>query len=152
MAKCSATSPGPLRVRETPEALTTAVHESLIGENDPVLASLYADVTFAETLPVFADVFLGPPGRTVWVRRQIGLEDDLAPSVGTDLEAWDLQLFSVSVLLVPASLAAQTSLSIGSGPQPSELVRFVSETHFGGDIVQGGTESGWWGHADDPDR
>ena len=82
----------PVTPRETPEALMAGVRDALAGRG---VAELYGDITFAETLSVFSNVFPGPPGRTVWVRRHIGIEDDLAPPVGTDIEAWDLQLYDL---------------------------------------------------------
>ena len=50
---------------------------------------------FAETLPVLQDVFLGPPGRTVWVRRGMGVDDELSPPVGTSATEWTLRLYDL---------------------------------------------------------
>ena len=52
-------------------------------------------VRIGETLPVLANVFLGPPDRTVWVHRGIGVDDELAPPVGDDIDAWELQLYDL---------------------------------------------------------
>ncbi len=82
--------------RPTPEALKAGLRESLTGgTDDPVLAEIYGDVTFGETLPVVSNVFPGPPGRTVWVRRGIGVGDELAPAVGDDMEAWAFHLYDL---------------------------------------------------------
>ena len=77
-------------VRETPEALKAGMRTA-----SPTMASWAENMTFGETLPVFHSVFLGPPGRTVWVRRGIGVGDDLAPPVDDDIEAWEQQLYDL---------------------------------------------------------
>ena len=83
--------------RETPEELKTGIRESLIelAGGDPAMAEMYESMEFAETLPVLAAVFLGPPGRTLWVRRGIGVDDELAPPVGDDIDAWELRLYDL---------------------------------------------------------
>ena len=87
-------------VRETPEALKAGTRAALAATPgmetaSPTMASWAENMTFGETLPVFSSVFLGPPGHTVWVRRGIGVGDDLAPPVGDDIEAWELQLYDL---------------------------------------------------------
>ncbi len=39
------------------------------------------DVTFADRFPVTNRILVGPPGRTIWVRRHWGVDDSLAPPV-----------------------------------------------------------------------
>ena len=73
--------------REPPEEFKTSFRESMVG--------LAESIAFGETLPVLANVFLGPPDRTVWVRRGIGVSDELAPPVGNDIDTWELQLYDL---------------------------------------------------------
>ena len=89
-----------LTPRATPEALEAGMREAIATSPEmetagPGMASWVEEMTFGETLPVLTNVFLGPPDRTVWVRRGIGVDDDLAPPVGDDLEAWELQLYDL---------------------------------------------------------
>ena len=63
-------------VRATPEALKAGMRAALAATPgmetaSPTMASWAENMTFGETLPVFSSVFLGPPDRTVWVRRGI---------------------------------------------------------------------------------
>ena len=69
--------------RPVPEALKEDMRET------------FESMVFGETLPVFADMFLGPPNGAVWVRRGIGVEDELAPPVGNVVGEWSLQLYDL---------------------------------------------------------
>lgn len=44
-------------------------------------ASTVARIQLPDVFPVISTVFVGPPGRTVWVRRHMGVDDSLAPEV-----------------------------------------------------------------------
>jgi len=46
-------------------------------DSDPAVRELIDDMTFVETFPIVGGVFAGPPGRTVWVRRGMGVGDAL---------------------------------------------------------------------------
>lgn len=52
------------------------------------------DITFASTFPVTSRIFRGPPGRTLWVYRHWGIDDELAPSV-RELEDGALRLYDL---------------------------------------------------------
>ena len=83
--------------RKTPEELKTGTRESLIelAGDVPGMAEMYESMEFAETLPMLANMFLGPPGRTVWVHRGMGVDDELAPPVSDDIDAWELRLYDL---------------------------------------------------------
>ena len=51
-------------------------------------------VQFPEAFPVISSVFVGPPGRTVWVQRHMGVADSLAPSLG-DMEDSTFRLYDL---------------------------------------------------------
>ena len=51
-------------------------------------------VSFAATFPATGTIFIGPPGRTVWVRRHWGIQDDLAPPV-EELEDGGIGLYDL---------------------------------------------------------
>ncbi len=51
------------------------------------------EIEFLETFPAIGDVFIGPPGNAIWVRRGLGVADDLASAIDAPGEAevmWDL--------------------------------------------------------------
>ena len=84
-------------LRTVPEALKTGTREAMIGDaddNSPTL-ELYENMVFGESLKVFAGMFLGPPNRAIWVRRGIGVGDELAPPVGYVVGEWSLQLYDL---------------------------------------------------------
>lgn len=51
------------------------------GDGDPLLAAAVEQIDLPETFRVIAGVFVGPPARTIWVRRGMGLGDSLAPPI-----------------------------------------------------------------------
>ena len=57
-------------------------------------AATVEQVTFASTFPVTDRVFVGPPGRTVWVFRNWGIDDDLSPAV-RELEDGTVRLYDL---------------------------------------------------------
>ena len=82
--------------RAPPEALMDNLKGNLVGmENDPSMVEIIESMEFGETLPVLSDVFLGPPGSTVWVRRGIGVDDELAPPVGESIDDWTFRLYDL---------------------------------------------------------
>lgn len=64
-------------------------------ESDPAMRELIDDMTFVETFPILGEVFAGPPGRTVWVRRGMGVGDALAPPASDDINDWTFRLYDL---------------------------------------------------------
>lgn len=64
-------------------------------ESDPAMRELIDDMTFVETFPILGSVFAGPPGRTVWVRRGMGVGDALAPPASDDINDWTHRLYDL---------------------------------------------------------
>ncbi len=83
--------------RTVPEELKEGTREAMIGVagDNSSTAELYENMVFGEKLFVLADAFLGPPNGAVWVRRGIGVEDELAPPVGNVVGDWSLQLYDL---------------------------------------------------------
>ena len=59
-----------------------------------IRAATLERVTFASTFPVTDRIFVGPPGRTVWVFRNWGIDDDLSPAV-RELEDGTVRLYDL---------------------------------------------------------
>lgn len=64
-------------------------------ESDPAMRELIDDMTFVETFPILSGVFAGPPGRTVWVRRGMGVGDALAPPSSDEINDWTFRLYDL---------------------------------------------------------
>ncbi len=72
------------------------MREQMSGmESDPAMRELIDQMTFAETFPILSGVFAGPPGRTVWVRRGVGVGDALAPPASDDINDWTFRLYDL---------------------------------------------------------
>ena len=63
--------------RNVPIRAVTADHRRRLSDR----LSNSTEVTFADTFPVATEVFAGPSGRMLWVRRGMGVGDELAPPV-----------------------------------------------------------------------
>lgn len=70
-------------VRGPTEEFSNRIRESLEAgvRRGRHRASIVASVQFPDAFPAIRAVFLGPPGRTVWIRRHMGVDDALAPDV-----------------------------------------------------------------------
>ncbi len=64
-------------------------------ESDPVMRELIDDMTFVETFPILSGVFAGPPGRTVWIRRGMGVGDALALPASDEINDWTFRLYDL---------------------------------------------------------
>ena len=69
--------------REVPVRAVTANHRRARMD----LYTHFNEVTFAESFPVATRVFAGPSGRLLWVRRDMGVGDELAPPVESMIES-----------------------------------------------------------------
>ena len=76
-----------------------------------------ARVTFPDPFPMISEVFAGPPGRTIWVRRHLGVDDTLAPPakdmVGAPFQLYDL--FSSESYQYLGSVQAPEGLRLMAG-------------------------------------
>ncbi|MXW26043.1 MAG: hypothetical protein F4Z77_07130 [Dehalococcoidia bacterium] len=77
---------------------------------------------YDDPFPVVTGVFLGPPGRTIWVRRGIGVGDALAPPVGEAEEGW------AWVLLLYDLFSAETYEYIGTVEVPEDLTLMAGDS------------------------
>ena len=52
-------------------------------------------VSFPDTFPMIGEVFAGPPGRTVWIRRHLGVGDALAPDAEEMVKSAPFRLYDL---------------------------------------------------------
>ncbi|MYD13287.1 MAG: hypothetical protein F4107_05030 [Gemmatimonadetes bacterium] len=79
-----------------PHDFQNNMREQMRGmDSDPAMRQFIDDMTFVETFPIFGGVFAGPPGRTVWVRRGMGVGDALAPPASDDINDWTFRLYDL---------------------------------------------------------
>lgn len=118
------------------EELKTGSREAMIGVagDNSSTAEVYESMVFGESLPVFAGIFLGPPNGAVWVRRGIGVGDELAPPVGNVVGEWSLQLYDIfdgDTYEYVGTVEAPEGLSLMAGDSDSERVAGVHRDPLG---------------------
>lgn len=59
------------------------------------LSEFVGTLPMAETFPMIGSIFVGPPNRTIWVGRLIGVDDSLAPPVGESIDDWTYRLYDL---------------------------------------------------------
>ena len=81
-------------LRGPTEAFNDAIRaEGLATATTEFDRSIANSMVYGEPFPVVLSTLAGPPGRAVWVRRGIGVGDDLAPPVGDG--NWTLVLYDL---------------------------------------------------------
>ncbi len=67
-----------------------ALLELVEEDDDPMIVAAIESIEYPERFPVIIGVFTGPPGRTIWIRRGMGVDDALSPPMDVSLEAFRL--------------------------------------------------------------
>ncbi len=71
------------------------LREAVIAELGAEMTDLVESLPLAMQFPMIGRVFVGPPGRTVWIDRLMGIGDSLAPPVGDSMDDWTYRLYDL---------------------------------------------------------
>ena len=71
------------------------LRETVIGEVDASMSDFVQGLPIATRFPMIGNVFIGPPVRTVWIERLMGIGDILAPPVGDAMADWTYRLYDL---------------------------------------------------------
>lgn len=63
----------------------------IFGEGSPVYQRLAASDPF----PIITEVVTGPPGRTIWIGRGTGIDDEFASPVGESMDDWEFHHYDL---------------------------------------------------------